>query len=269
MPLLSIVINLDTRPERGENEKMFNGVVSRDFLVDGIENKRKFFNGFDVEVIVFVDEHEPLDENTIRDMRGLCDALIIRKHNKRFEGDDNYTAFNDLNYLQALFMARGEYIFHFDGDVAAFTSSPEQIQRHIDWLEQYDYVSYPSRCSPNPVHDESFGGKFWVSTRFFCCKRSTINISEVLKCQLDYDYWKATYPIPRLCHWTEHLLSSISWHTGKGVYYPPMDVEKYAIFTWGSYEKWTLRRLNLLPYDEIKQFIRSKGNIQYPCDIRC
>jgi len=179
MPLISCIVNVDTRPENDNNQEMFKGVVSRDFLFEGVINKRNLFKGFDTEFIVFLDEHEPLDEKQIIELREVADTLIIRKHNKEFEDDKNYAAFNDMNYLNALSQARGKYIFHFDGDVAAFTISPEPIQEYIDLLQKYDYVSYPSMWSPNPVEDSSFGGKYWVSTRFFCCKRSTIDISEM------------------------------------------------------------------------------------------
>jgi hypothetical protein len=267
MPLISCVINVDTRPERNQNENMFKGVVSRDFLCDGIYNKKKFFAGFDFETIVFVDEHEPLTDKELAYLKAESDVLIIRKHNKKFQDMENFAPFNDLNYLNALFAARGTYVFHFDGDVAAFTNSAQPINNFIELLEKYDYVSYPSYWSPNPVHDESFGGKYWASTRFFCCKRKTMDFGELLKCQIDYDYWKTTYPVPRLCHWLEHLLSSIAWHKGNGVYYPPVDIENYAIFTWGSYEKYILNRLNSQEYSEVKAFILQNGGIVYPCDI--
>lgn len=263
---ISCVINVDTRSENYHNQEMFRGVVSRDFLVEGVYNKVKLFDGFEKEIIVFVDEHEPLEEKTLASMRKICDTLIIRKHNKKFEDIDNFAAFNDFNYIQALSQCRGKYIFHFDGDVAAFTESPEPIKEYLALLEQYDYVSYPSIWSPNPVSDESFGGKYWVSTRFFCCKRSTINISEIIKCQLDYDYWKETYPVPRLCHWTEHLLSSIAWNKGNGVYYPPLNFERLILFTWENYEQYILQRLNNQTFEEVNQWVCSR-DFHYPNNL--
>jgi len=251
---ISVVINVDTRPENDTNKEMFMGVVSRDFLIDGIINKRNLFNGFNTEVIVFVDEHEPIDEKTLFHMREICDTLIIRKHNKSFEDIDNFPAFNDFNYLQALTQARGKYIFHFDGDVAAFTESPEPIKEYIALLDKYDFVSYPSYWTPNPVDDPSFGGVYWVSTRFFCCKRSTLDFTELIKCQLDYDYWKDKYPRSRLCHWIEHLL-----HNGKEncVYYPPLNFERFILFTWENYNKYTLQRLNNQTFEEVNQWVNS------------
>jgi len=263
---ISCVINVDTRPENEANKDMFQGVVSRDFLVDGIINKKNLFRDFDAEFIVFVDEHEPIDEKTLAHMRELVDVLVIRKHNKRFQDIEPYAAFNDLNYMNAISMARGSYIFHFDGDVAAFTDSPDVINDYLNLLEIYDYVSYPSMWSPYPVHDDAWQNKFWASTRFFCCKRSTFNVSEILKCQLDYDYWRETYPMARLCHWLEHIIASIAWKNGRGVYYPPIQFDRFILFTWENYHKYTLQRLNSLPFEEVRQWVYSK-NFHYPNNL--
>jgi hypothetical protein len=263
----SVIINVDSRPENSTNEKMFNGVVDRDFLIDGVLNKRKLFNGLDAEFIVFVDEHEKLSEETVSQMREISDVLIIRKHNKRFAGIENFAAFNDLNYINAISMCRAKYIFHFDGDVCAFAPDTKPIEKMVELLEQFDYVSYPSHWSPHPTHDDSFQNKYWVSTRFFCCKRETLNIGEVIKCQLDYDYWKETYPVPRLCHWTEHILSSISHHKGKGVFYPPISYDDFILFTWENYRKGILQQLNNMPFDEVKNFVLACGGIFYPNNL--
>jgi hypothetical protein len=261
---ISVVINVDTRPENNTNQKMFSGVVDRDFLFEGVKNKIKLFNGFDKEIIVFVDEHEIMYDHEVDELRSVSDTLIIRKHNKSFEDIEDFPAFNDWNYLTALFAARGKYVFHFDGDVAAFAPNKDAINEQIELLEKYDFVSYPSHWSPYPVYDDSFEGNFWVSTRYFCCKRSSLDFSEIIKCQLDYDYWKDTYPRSRLCHWTEHILQSIA---KKGIYYPPIDYDKFILFTWESYRKGLLSELNNMPYEEVKNFVVSKGGIFYPNNL--
>jgi len=263
---LSVIVNVDTRAENDNNQEMFRGVVSRDFLIDGLLNKRKLLEGFEYELICYVDEHEPIDEKTLSYMREICDVLVIRKHNKFFEEQENYPAFNDMNYIQALSQARGKYIFHFDGDVAAFAESKEPIEYLIRGLEQYDYISYPSLWSPYPTHDDSWQNKFWASTRFFCCKRSTIDISELIKCQLDYDYWKNTYPMPKLCHWLEHILASIAHNKGKGVLYPPVNFEKFILFTWENYHQYTLQRLNNQSFQEVKDWFKTK-DFHYPNNL--
>lgn len=264
--MISVVINVDTRPENSQNQEMFKGVVDRDFLIEGVYNKVKLFEGFEKEIIVFVDEHEPIDEATLKSMIGLCDTLVIRKHSRNFEDQKNFAAFNDFNYISALAQCRGKYIFHFDGDVAAWSVSKEPIEEIIAMLEDFDYVSYPSMWSPYPVDDASWETKFWASTRFFACKRSTLDFGEIIKCQLDYDYWKEIYPMPKLCHWLEHILASIAWTKGKGVYYPPIDFNKFILFTWHNYHKYTLQRLNSQSFEEVRDWV-SKQNYHYPCDL--
>jgi hypothetical protein len=266
MALISCVINVDTRPENLENKEMFHGVVSRDFIIDGVINKVNLFKGLDAEIIVFVDEHEPLTDKELIQLKALTTTLVIRKHNRKFEDNDNFPAFNDFNYIQAIAQARGKYIFHFDGDVAAFAISPEPIQEIIDLLEKYDYVSYPSLWSPDPVHDASFQGKYWASTRFFACKRETFNIGEIIKCQLDYDYWTKTYPMPRICHWLEHIIASHAWHKGKGVYYPPVDFSRFILFTWENYHKYTLQRLNSQSFEDVRKWVATR-NFHYPNNL--
>jgi len=259
---VSVVVNVDSRPENGTNKEMFNGCVNRDFLVDGLINKRNLFKGFDFELICFLDEHEPVDDKTISHMREVCDTLIIRKHDKRFEDIDNFAAFNDFNYIQALSQCRGKYVFHFDGDVAAFTESPEPIREIINKLEEVKFVSYPSIWSPYPVEDSSFEGYFWISTRFFACKRSSLDLTEIIKCQLDYDYWKEKYPRARLCHWLEHILLQKK----EDVYYPPLNFERFILYTWNNYEKYILQRLNNQTFEEVNAWVCSK-DFHYPNDL--
>lgn len=259
---ISIVINSDTRTgfeyDISNAESTFNGCVSVDFILYNIENKRKFFEGFDVEIIMFIDEHIKIPAYVLEQINGIPDVLVIRKHT-------NETNFNDWNYIKALQLATGDYIAHFDQDTAAFTSTPKVIEGMINLLEQVDYVSYPSYWSPYPVHDDSFD-HVWASTRMFMCKRETLDFPEIIKCQNDYDYWCSTYPVNRKCHWLEHILGSISKYKGKGVFYPPMELDLYTIFSWGSYRKGTLQKLNNMSYEDVIKHIKAWGGISYPCD---
>lgn len=249
---ISIVINCDTRPERSNNEEMFRGVVDREFLTDGVTNKINLFAGFDIEVITYIDEHEPVKEFY------FTDTIAVRKHTDE-------VSFNDWNYIRALQLATGDYIFHFDQDVAAFTISTQPIQDIINTLEQVDYVSYPSHWSPRPVYDETFD-HVWVSTRFFACKRETLDLHEIIKCLKNYDYWCATYPVNRKCHWLEHILGSISKYKGKGVYYPPLEFQKFILYTWENYHKGTLKMLNEMNFEEVYKWVSTK-NYHYPNNL--
>jgi len=150
MPKISLVINCDTRPQRdsfgGEN---LTGVVNEDFLTDGIYNKVKFFDGFDKEVIVSIDEHLPVPEETLRYIRTLADVVLIRKHT-------NEDGFNDNNYIRSLYLASGDIIIKVDQDTAMFAKNSKAVSDLIGTLSDCDFVSYPSLWSPFPVFDDSF-----------------------------------------------------------------------------------------------------------------
>lgn len=260
MPDISVVINCDTRSQKDTQGGLFAGVVNTDFLTDGIFNKKKFFNVFDIEIILFIDEHNPVDEKTLNYIRDICDVVCIRKHT-----DEH--AFNDYNYLSALSLARGKYVCHFDQDVAAFTLSPEPIHQMIRLLEQYSFVSYPSHWSPRAVDDPSFGNRTWASTRFFICKKEAIKFDELRKMIEEPNWGYEKYgDSPRKCNWTEHFLSLMN---NDSVYYPPIDYNSHMIFTWGRYEGCILQRLNNQAYEEVRDWVLMKGGIQYPVDVYC
>lgn len=254
--MISIVINCDTRPQKNEQTGLFGGVCNEDFLTDGIFNKIKFFDGFDTETIVFIDEHLPVSEKTLEYLRSICTTVVVRKHTSE-------NSFNDYNYLSALSLARGALVAHYDQDVAAFTSSKESVQSLIDLLETYKFVSYPSIWSPNAVDDASFGGRMWASTRFFMCKRETLKFDALRNCIEEPEWAYKTFgDVPRRCNWLEHFLTLAN---GNSVYYPPIQTEKLTIFTWERYETYTLRRLNELPYEEIYKWHDSHP-IFYPAN---
>lgn len=255
---ISCVINLDTRTSKDTNDGLFNGVVNSDFLDEGVFNKVKFLEGFDYEIICYVDEHNPVTEKQLESLREYAHTLVIRKHTTE-------PNFNDFNYIRALSLASGDIIMHFDQDVCAFRRSKEAVEDFIKLLDTCDFVSYPSLSSPLPAHDESFD-HVWVSTRFFMCKRESLDLKEIEKCQRDYDYWLKTYPVKRACHWFEHLTGSIAKYRNQSVYYPPLNIDNLFIFTWGKYERYTLQRLNNYTYDEFINWQHSHP-FYYPNDI--
>ena len=254
---ISLVINCDTRTPNDTAEHTFDGCVNNDFLVDGVINKIKFFDGFDIEVIVFVDEHNAVEASVLNKLLSMCDTVATRKHTSE-------PNFNDRNYLRALQLAQGDIIVHFDQDSNAFAKSKESIEKFLSLLDTFDFVSYPSYWSPLPVHDETFDHT-WVSTRFFMCKRSAIDFDELTKC-FDYDYWCDKYPVNRKCHWLEHWLGSIARYRKHSVYYPPLDLDNIAIFSWGTYRTGTIKMLNDMEYEQVKQWIYNHP-IHYPNDI--
>lgn len=255
---ISLVINCDSRPQNDSAETMFNGTVNQDYLLDGVLNKVKFLEGFDKEVIVHIDKHNDIPEEILMKLQEVVDVLVVRKHTHE-------NGFNDWNYLRAISLATGDIIMHFDQDTAVFVSSQKAMSNFIDLCYYYNFVSYPSYWSPYPVHDESFDHT-WVSTRFFMCERRHLDLSEIARCQADYDYWCEKYPVVRKCHWTEHLIGSIAKHRGQSVYYPPMNTNEITIFSWGKYQTGVLKELNNMGYDGIKNWL-SNHPIVYPNDI--
>lgn len=257
---LSIVINADTRNQKDEMGGMFSGVVNEDFLTYGVQNKINFFNGFDKEIIIHVDEHNPVSEELIAKLTNLSDKLIIRKHT-----DEN--SFNDWNYHRALSMATGDLVCHVDQDTACFTSGKEYVDELIGYLDDYKFVSYPSHWTPRAVTDETFGKRTWASTRFFICKRESLKLDELAECIKEPEWGYQKYgDSPRRVNWTEHFLSLINEDS---VYYPPVQLHFGAIFSWSKYKQGTLEILNQMNYEEVKQWILHRGGINYPADVKC
>lgn len=257
--MISICINVDTRngfdEENSSVGKMFDGCKSKDFLIDGVKNKIKFFNEFEKEVIVFIDEHSKVPQEILNELREIADTVVIRKHTHEHN-------FNDFNYYSCLQLARGEVIAHFDQDCAAFSNSTEDVNNLISYLDNHKFVCYPSRFSPKETIDPTYNYQ-WASTRFFMCKRDTLDFTELLKCQRNYEYFIEKYRPSRINHWAEHILSLVH---GNSVYYPPM-TDGITIFCWGNYQQGTLKILNESNYEQVKQFVNSRGGIHYPCEL--
>lgn len=258
MPYISIVVNVDTRSLNknfgGENLK---GCSHKDFLTDGIFNKVKFFDGFDKEVIVYIDQHHPIENETLSYIRGLVDCVVIRNHTDE-------PSFNCYNYIRALQMATGDIICHIDQDTSCFTSSPEPIKEMIALLDKHKFVSYPSHWSPKPVIDDSFGNRTWCSTRWFMCKRETLRFDELKAIISEPEIGYSRYgDSPRRTNWLEHFLTLTN---GDDCFYPPMDIDRIAIFSWGSYDDYILRRLNEYSYPQLREWL-STHPINYPNDV--
>lgn len=276
MSKISIVINLDTRhgflEETTTAEIMLKGARSLDFLVEGVINKEIFFRDFNFEILLYIDYHEQLPEETMSKLIGMLNnkriaSITFNNHREYFNRYEYYPKFNDLNYLMAISQARGEYVVHFDADVAAFLNDKSVIDNWLKLLDDktYDYISYPSLFSPNAVNDPAFD-YMWASTRFFICKRDTFRYDEILKCLCDSNYLYGTYgDRERKCPWFEHIISLI--RGGNRVWYPPIEYDRCMIFSWNYYKKGTIARLQNMPYDETKKFILSKGGINYPNDV--
>lgn len=275
MSEIGITINLDSRPgfmeEKSTIGKSQQGTRSLDYFTDGVLNKIKFFDGYDKEVTVFIDVHEPLPEATERKLlamqrEGMINNLIFNKHTETYLGT-YYPKWNDLNFLNAMILSRGRYLVHFDGDMAAFINSRSVIGEWLEWLKsgRYDFISYPSVHSPLPTIDSNFDYT-WTSTRMFICKRDIIDYTELVKCLSDSDYLYSKYgDRKRRCPWLEHILSLTNGPAK--VFYPPVQPDRYFIFSWSTYKSGVLGKLNNVPFSEVQKYIRRCGGISYPCDV--
>lgn len=265
MKTVSIVINLDTRPANLVEGNMGSGVTSSDLLVETVKNKINFFKGFDIEVIAFIDIHKDICPFDLHGLSQLCDKIVLSKH-KSWGVYGAAEATNDYNYLHALSLAKGEYVAHFDMDMAAFTRDKLPIIGMMQALDEgkHDYICYPSEHSPAPCHDDSYD-YWWASTRFFLCRREVMNIGYVQQCMESRDFFNQTYPSSKNNYWMEHYLGRIA---GKGmVFYPPFDLTNYAIFSFKTYHHGLMKELNEMDYDSVGRYINSCRGIFYPCDL--
>lgn len=261
---ISLLINCDTRPEKNEAGAMFDGIRSWDFLTDGVRNKKKFFEGFDFETVVWVDEHVPIPNDILETLRSEADRLVISKHTKRYKDVQSFNGFNDINYIQTLALSRGEITVHVDQDMAMFVRGKSHVDNLIKNLDTYSYVSYPTDCSPRCVNDPSFGDHVWASTRFFMCKKDTVNLTELEQAVWEPETLYAKYHRPkRELNWVEHFLG-VSCRNS--VFYPPLSND-LLVFPWHRYVSGTLSRLNSAPFDQINmKLVHAGAGSYHGCD---
>lgn len=257
---ISLVINCDNRNERSSEEGLFNGTVALDYLTDGIRQKQLFLEGFDFETIVYIDKHQYIPEDTIKYLQSIADIVCVRKHTEE-------ERFNDWNYYRALSLATGNIIIHVDQDTNLYRNDKSYVDELIGYLDDFKFVCYASHWTPAPVHDDSFKNQWWASTRMFMCYRESLKLNLLYNAIQDPDWIHDKYgKSERRCDWTEHFLAKLNDYS---VFYPPVELHKGAIFSWKTYEKYTIKRLNEMPYEYVKQWILHRGGIQYPCDVKC
>lgn len=262
--MISIVINADSRPgcdaavqttgDHGGGS--LHGVRSWDFLTDGVTNKLNFFHGHDVEVVLFVDEHDPIPEEVMENIRRIerLDQFVCKQNVRRVP------RWNEMLYLEALQLARGEYIAHFDGDCAAFKAPDWDAgtfyKNILNMGDGYRFV-----CQPTTMTLEEHGMD-WASTRFFMCRRDWLDLDEVEKCIANESYRIGKYGhTPAL----EHVLGKMA--RKNGVLYPPADWNQYMVFSWSRYHKGLLAELNAWDYKDVRKYIVDECGIHGPNDV--
>lgn len=276
---ISLVVNLDSRKGFLEDDTYTGpagGTKSLEYFTAGLRHKvlaLKQFENYDVETIVSIDWHEPLPDSILDSLldyikQGHISCLSFNQHKELLEGVYN-PKWLDFAILNALFMARHEYVIHVDQDTCMVFKDNSILEEWFSYLDDglFDYVSYPSIYSPDPVIDDGFKGEyFWASTRFFMCKRSILDYTEISKCLRSSEYLYGKYGAKRKqCPWLEHVLGI---QAGNGrVFYPPQDYRKALIFCWSSYYKGLYARIHDMTFEQLRGLILVHGGIQYPCDV--
>ena len=256
-----MVINADTRKGYTQGASTvgdfgkgsLQGVRSIDLLTEGVRNKLNFFRGHDLQCILYIDEHEPISDTLLREMKSIVHAcgndsvVVIGDHNRTMH------RWYDHITLSALELANGDYVVHFDQDANALRSDESTvIESYTQWLDGgYKFICQPSL----PEH----ANMYWASTRFFICKKESLQLGELKMC-LSNSYIEKHYDIkglsPHPCC-LEHTIGAIS---GKdSVLYPERNDEEYLIFSWSRYYSGTLAKLNAMPYKDAKDYILSCG----------
>uniref|UniRef100_A0A6H1Z9G2 Glycosyltransferase n=1 Tax=viral metagenome TaxID=1070528 RepID=A0A6H1Z9G2_9ZZZZ len=286
--MIGVVINVDTRPGYLDEHAYCGGLTggggrSIDFMTDNVVNKIKFFNGYDIELTLYVDLHEMLtpflrDKLYEMQQQGLIQNLIFAKNSHYFMGKV-LRQWHDSLYLNALILSRGKYVAHFDGDTSAFRKEDcHVIKEWIEMIEsgKYKMISYPTIYSPNEGNipginalPPSQGGfdYLWASTRFFFCRRDFIDYNAIIELFNDNTWIKRHNGRPhRYPNVTEQILGFLA---GPGqVCYPPKKLLDYMMFSWHDYYLGTIGKLNELPYPEVHDYIMKEcGGINGACDV--
>lgn len=260
---ISLVINVDTRPGCEAQQSRIGdpsgvaliGCRSLDFLVDGVRNHLAFFAGYDLETLLFIDEHLPLPEdiggqlgNMILDGE-LTEVFVEKKDHTR-------RRWNDYIYLDALRRATGDIVVHLDGDTALFRHSGfDPVAMMLKELSSFQYV-----CGSMPLEAH---GMTHASTRFFMTERAKLNLDEA-EAAIDDRYRQKKYGTKHApC--LEHVLGLLA---GDSVLYPLMDPANYLYFSWVHYYQGVLAKLNASSYEEVNDYVfRVCGGIHGASDL--
>jgi hypothetical protein len=251
--LLSLIITADTR--KGFNNESIsvgefengqpNGTRSVDFLLEGVLQKINFFRGYDIQVVLFIDQHEQIPDRLFMQICNIVHAcgnnskVICKPH------DRTQYRWNDKIYIEALKLAEGDYVVKFDADCNAYRSNEcDIVDAYMDLLDEgYKYICQPK----HPEQKEKWG---FASTQFFVCKRETLDLPLIE--QSLYTPLKGKHN-PCL----EFTLAILAGEDN--VLYPPRDNDSYMIFCWWKYESGLLKKLNEMLYPEVKEFILKSG----------
>lgn len=258
MSRLSLIINADSRPGyltstlgEGWGNNSLQGVRSIDFLTEGVRQKISFFRRYDLQVILYIDKHEDISPELMKEIKSIVlpcgnnSQVIFKEHNRT-----DYK-WNDKIYIDALKLAEGDYVCHVDQDCNIYRRDESDIvEAYLDLLEVYKYI-----CQPwDGVGDEMLH----ASTRFFICKRETLDFSMIEKSIFVNPLNGKHNPC------LEHTLGILAGN--RNVLYPSREDNSYLIFSWAIYFPGILEKLNKMSYDKIKLYVVDQCELHGPND---
>lgn len=249
---ISVCINVDSRVGFDKGSSLTgefengqpNGTRSLDYLTEGIIGKMKYFRGFNTQCILYIDHHQLIPPELLKEITGLVlsygnnSKIVCKPH------DRTRYRWNDKLYLEALKLADGDYVAHFDGDCNAYRANESDIvDAYIDLLETYKYICCP--IMPHFKHEW-----YHASTQFFICKRET----------LDFNLIENSLYTPLRGKHAPCLEFVLGILAGEGnVLYPPRTDDEYIIFCWWKYQSGLLKKLNEMEYKDVIDFISKCG----------
>jgi len=227
--IISLVINADNRigyllPKSTVGDfggGSLQGVRSRDLLTDGVKNKIKFFDGYKIQCVLYIDVHQSIPRDLMNEMEDIVyscgndSKIILNPHSK-----ERYK-WNDWLYIDAMKCADGDYVVHFDNDSNAYKKEDSDIvDRYFKWLDEgYKYI-----CQP---WDKIGDDMYWASTRFTICKKETAHNPAIEQAVFTNPLMGKHNP----CY--EHATGIL---VGRDkILYPDREEDDYIIFCWARY----------------------------------
>lgn len=273
--MISIIINADTRPGQDavsqtvgdHGEGSLQGVRSWDFLTELPRTAEKFFLPHNCETVLYVDEVDPIPVEISDKLDHMEESSGCRFKWSSKKHDHSQPRWNDRIYLEALQGAKGDYVVHLDQDCALFRSPDNDIvARYLKWLDE----GYRFICQSTNLTKEQHG-MWWASTRFFMCKRETLDFTVLWKTLEDRNSIFSKYPWEDGAVWMPCLEHALGVMGGKDkVLYPPREdgPDGYTIFSWVVYYRGLLELMNNSTYEKVQDFVFNvSGGLCGPSDF--
>lgn len=261
---LSHIVTADTRTgwladscKIGEYGKVnLEGCRSVDFITEATIARQRFLESplvDEVETIICIDVHEPIPSWVYERLFEISNCYVVTDQHDRHRH-----RWNDYIYIHALRQATGDLVAKWDGDCIGYRHPDfDVLTYYFDFLSNgAAYVCQQTKLIPEvePM--------WWASTRFFLCRRETLDLDEAARC-IDDDYRRAKYG-PKHCPCLEHCLGLMC---GERVIYPPEKNSDFIVWNWVQYYLNCIPKLNNMPYADILQYVHDCGDVHGASDL--